>query len=79
MCMGKAPKAPAATPPPAPAPIPTPTETSPLGAEDTRRKRVESMRYGLASTIKTSARGITGAGADLTSAGLEGKKNKLGG
>lgn len=78
MCMGKAPKAPAATPPPAPAPIPTPTEMSPINAEEGRRKRIGDLRYGLQSTIKTSARGITGAGADLTSAGLEGKKTKLG-
>ena len=78
MCIGKSPKAPAATPPPAPAPIPTPTETSPLGAESARKQRISSLRYGLASTIKTSPLGISGAGADLTSGALQGKKTKLG-
>lgn len=78
MCIGKAPKAPAATPAPAPAPIPTPTEVSPIGAEDARKKRIENTRLGLQSTFKTGARGITGAGADLTSPALQGMKQKLG-
>jgi hypothetical protein len=76
MCSGKKPEAPAQqaqviTPPP-----PAPSPSSP---EDTQggKKRQKDLRYGLASTIKTSARGIGGSGSDLmpNTAGL---KQKLG-
>lgn len=70
------------TPPPVeappPAPVPTPSEVSPQSASDARRRRLEQLRYGLASTIKTSARGLTGTGPNLVSEQLQNKKQKLG-
>lgn len=79
MCMGGSPKTPSMSPPPmaAPAPIPTAPETSQGNIDAERKKRIEQLRGGLASTLKTGARGITGAGADLTSPTLTGKQ-KLG-
>lgn len=79
MCMGSAPKTPSMAPPPtpAPAPIPTAPEASQGNIDAERKKRIEMLRGGLASTIKSGARGITGAGADLTSPALTGKQ-KLG-
>ena len=77
MCVGslfsksKAPTMPAPPPPPAPAPVPTPSEVSPQLAGDARRRQREMLRRGVASTIKT--RGITGSGAELSSASLSGK------
>lgn len=47
-------------------------------SEQERKKKVERLRYGLASTIKTRGRGITGSGAELSSGQLVGK-NSLGG
>ncbi len=76
MCFGSSPKPPAAQPLPAPTPVPTPSEVSPQAAGDARRKQLENMRYGLASTIKTTPRGLVGAGADLT--GQSNLKTKLG-
>ena len=66
-----------AAPPPAPAPVITPSEISPQTQDENRRKRLERLRSGLAATIKTSPRGITGAGADLSASG-GGGKTKLG-
>lgn len=79
MCGGifSKPKAPATPPPPPPAPVVTPSEVSPQAAEETKRKQLDKMRYGYASTIKTGPRGITGGGADLVS-GASGGKGKLG-
>lgn len=75
----KAPKMdqPAPTPPPDPAPVPTPDETAPQSAEQSRRSRVNRLRAGIASTIKTSPRGVTGTGADLYPS-MGGGKTKLG-
>jgi len=75
MCFFSSPKPPptpiAPPPPPTPAPPPTPTITpsnvSPQEQAEGRRRKLERLRYGLSSTIKTSARGITGSGADLQS------------
>ena len=60
MCFSspKAPSAPTPTPPPPPAPIPTPDETSPQSAEENRRSRLDRLRAGLASTIRTSPTGV---------------------
>ncbi len=65
MCFGGSPKMPAPQPLPAPAPVPTPQETNPQVTDQNRRQRLEQLRAGLAGTIKTSARGITGGGAEL--------------
>ena len=53
-------------PPPAPTPTITPAEVNPLDQQDARRKRLAKQRFGLASTIKTSARGVAGTGVDLS-------------
>jgi hypothetical protein len=73
MCLGGAPKAPSPTPPPAPAPVPIEPQAGVVKPKD----QLERMRFGLASTIKTGPRGITGSGANLTSATPTGK-TKLG-
>ena len=68
MCLFSKPKAPEPmAPPPTPAPIPviTPSEVSPQAEAEGRRKRLDRLRFGLASTVKTGPRGISGAGADL--------------
>jgi len=61
----------------APEPSPVPSETSALTAEK-KRKKTESMKYGLMSTVKAGAGGVTGGGADLISSAATGKKT-LGG
>lgn len=80
MCFGGGNKQPAAATPPTPAPPPTimPTEVSDSSAQTAGKKRRENLRYGLASTIRTSARGITGAGPELQSPTLLGQKTSLG-
>ncbi len=88
MCFFKSPSAPSPaavaqtapkiiTPPViAPAPSPIPTEIAPQKTAEKRRKRIEAVRYGILSTIKTSPLGIVGAGAEL---GVGGKgKTTLG-
>lgn len=60
-------------------PTPTTTESktdSATSIED-RRKKLEKMRFGLASTIKTSTSGTQGKAIDLSSASATGKE-KLG-
>ncbi len=69
--------APVAPPAPAPTPVITPSEISPQIQGEARRKRREQLRFGLASTIKTSARGLTGRGPELSAPSLTGK-TKLG-
>jgi hypothetical protein len=82
MCFGSKkqsmPAAPTIVSAPAPAPTPTiiPSEVSPQQAGESKRKRLEQLRYGLASTIKTGTRGIMGSGSELQ-APTTGKK-KLG-
>lgn len=59
MCFGGKPKMPAQTPAPvvplAPAPTPTilPSEFGSAGSESDRRRKVNMLRMGLSSTIKT--------------------------
>lgn len=83
MCFGGGgSKSPAITQVPAPAPAPTPQAIPPSEvegrvSEDERRRKLTRMRSGLASTIKTSAKGLTGSGADLLSQTILGK-DKLG-
>ena len=74
---GGSPEPPAPTKPPDPAPTPTPSDVSPQISQEERRRKLKNLRFGLASTIKTSSKGISGAGADLTNRSLQGKK-KLG-
>jgi hypothetical protein len=51
----------------APLPSPTATEVSPQLSAQQKRKKIESARQGVLSTIKTSPQGVTGSGADLMS------------
>lgn len=68
------------TPPaPEPAPIPSPapstiepTSISAQGTEAARKQRLNKIRSGIAGTIKTGPRGITGAGPELAAATLYG-------
>jgi len=78
MCVStpKAPEAPKALPPPDPAPVPTPDETSTQSAEQSRRARLQRLRAGLASTIKTSPKGVLTTGEGMYSS--MGGKTKLG-
>jgi hypothetical protein len=63
---------PQAIPQPAPTPTIQPSEVSAAASGEARRKRLEQLRYGFASTIKTGAQGVLVP--DSTSAG----KTKLG-
>lgn len=67
MCFGSPkPPTPQAVPPISPPPTITPTNVSDVSAQETARKqRVAQLRYGFASTIKTSPQGITGTGSDV--------------
>lgn len=78
MCIFGSPKTPDISPPPAAAPAPTitPSEVSSQSSEEARRKRLQQLRSGLASTVKTSARGIVGSGPELQQSGAG--KTKLG-
>lgn len=78
-CFGGS-SAPKAVAQPLPAPTPqaiAPSEVEGAVSEDERRKKLTRMRRGLASTIKTSAKGLTGSGSDLLSQTLVGK-SKIG-
>lgn len=76
MCFG-GPK-PQSTPvQPTPAPSPTlipPSEVEGVVSQDERRQKINRLRNGLASTIRTSAKGLTGSGADLMSQMVSGKE-----
>lgn len=80
MCFGggKIEQPPMVSAPPAPAPAPTilPSSVSAQAAGETRRKQLERLQYGIASTIKTSPKGILGTGPDLQASGTG--KDKLG-
>jgi hypothetical protein len=69
--------APTPTPPPAPAPTPVPTAINPVANATDRAKNLASYQYGLASTIKTGASGITGSGPELRAPAITGA-NKTG-
>lgn len=80
MCFGGGGKTPAATPVPQAAPTPqaiAPSAAEGMVSEDERRQKLSRMRNGLASTIKTSAKGLTGSGSDLLTQTIMGK-DKLG-
>lgn len=79
-CFGGGGKPPAAQPTPAPDPAPTPiapSEVESIATSEERRQKLAKMRQGLASTIKTSAQGVAGAGSDLLQQTIMGK-DKLG-
>ncbi len=88
MCFGggSKPQAPQAAPVvqaiPTPAPSPQPTATAPIETESSiaerKRKQIASYQGGLASTIKTSAQGVTAPVNLLAPAATETKKKKLG-
>lgn len=75
MCFGGSPKTPSVTPAPTPSPTPTisPSSVSPASSNQSRQKRLESLRMGMMSTIKTSPKGLTGTGSDLLAPSLTGK------
>lgn len=66
MCFGSKQKVPDPGPPPDPTP-PPPTPAEPGATQTDVKKQIDKYRFGLASTIKTGPRGITGSGADLYS------------
>lgn len=72
MCFSS-PKQPTPTPPPSPAPIPTASEASPTANNEAQQKQLQMMRYGIASTIKTSPTGV-----DMNPMYNSGQKKKLG-
>lgn len=81
MCFGS-PKTPSVPPPPEPAPIPTPSEPVDVASQTTEQRQAatKQLQYGILSTIKTSAAGVTGAGPDLIAAQAGGTTKKtLGG
>ena len=80
MCFGGGGKQPAAQPIPQAAPTPqaiAPSAVEGNVSEEERRQKLSRMRNGLASTIKTSAKGLTGSGSDLLTQTIMGK-DKLG-
>lgn len=80
MCFFSSPKTPSVPATPTPSPSPSPIRPSAVEAQvsdEERRRKLSRMRFGLASTIKTSSKGLTGGGSDLLSATILGK-DKLG-
>lgn len=74
MCLFSSPKQPSLpppTPPPPPQPVPVPTEVAPQMSADQRRRTVEKLKKGLASTIKTTPQGLVGKGPELTQTAAE--------
>ena len=66
---------PAPPPDPPPSPIVSVSQVEGQVTEEERRRKLERLRRGLRSTIKTSSRGLTGSGADLATQTLTGKNN----
>jgi len=61
-------------PPPLPQPVP-PTETAPMETADRKRRKIEALKYGMLSTMKTGGQGVVGTGAELNKPiANEGKK-----
>jgi hypothetical protein len=82
MCSGAAYRGEPATPKPAAAPTPPAAATfvdpNPSDTEDLRRKKLDSLRMGMLSTIKTSPTGINPASALVFSPVATALKAKLG-
>ena len=68
------PPPPAPTPLPAPAPQPIPSDVTPQLTAEQRKNRVNALKFGAMSTIKTSPQGIAGTGPDLQTPTASGKK-----
>jgi len=66
-------KSPSPQAPPAPAPIPLEPQAGVVKSKD----QLERLRFGLASTMKTVFRGMTGSGSNVASTNETGK-TKLG-
>lgn len=64
MCFSSKVKTPEAAAPAAPA-VPSPTPSEPMATQANAKKQMDKFRYGLASTVKTGPRGISGSGSDL--------------
>ena len=71
---------PPAAPPPAPAPSPVMSDPNPELTQEQRQGKINALKFGAISTIKTGPRGVTGAGPDLATpaAGGTSKKKKIG-
>lgn len=65
-------------PPPAPAPQPMPSDVSPMATSEQRKNRINALKYGAMSTIKTSPQGLVGAGPELNTPAATGGKKNLG-
>lgn len=82
MCFFKSPSVPDAPPPPPaqavipPPPTVVPTQVSQVSAVEDRKKKIASLRFGLASTIKTGPRGIVDGAPELQ--GQNGGRQTLG-
>ena len=63
---------------PASMPAPTPTNVSPQQTAEQRRNRIQALKFGAMSTIRTSPQGVTGQGADLTTPAAKGAKTTIG-
>lgn len=77
---GSKPKVVQPEPVPTPAPTPqivAPSEVDSAKTEEERRKKLNRLRRGMMSTIKTGAKGISGSGTDLMQQIMTGK-DKLG-
>ena len=61
---GDNPPAPPAAPAPKPQPIPS--DVAPLLTAEQRKNRVNALKFGAMSTIKTGPQGIVGAGPELS-------------
>lgn len=80
MCFFSSPKGQSAPPvqaPPPPQPVPVPADTNPVNTADQYRSKIDALKYGVLSTIKTSPAGITGAGPDLVSSATGGNYANL--
>ena len=81
MCWGKT-KTPdlPATPAPAPTPSPAAQPGEVAASAESKRNKIQALRFGAMSTIKNvgGAAGISGTGANLSSPQAEGVKKTLG-
>lgn len=77
MCFGS-PKTPDIPAPPPPAPVPTPSEPTDVASQTAQQRAAQAkqLQYGILSTVKTGASGITGNGADLVTAAAAGTTQK---
>jgi len=67
---------PAPIPDPTPIPTPAPTPGEAVASAEAKRKKMEALKYGAMSTIKTTGLGITGAKPDLSTPAAGGELKK---